>query len=162
MPEAELTTLCYISRGDDILFIHKRSDSNPNAGKYLGVGGHFEKGESPEECCRREILEETGIRSDELSCFKYRGLVTFVSDRYGVEYMHVFTAEYKGMRDVVPGNCDEGELMWIPSADIYGLPVWEGDKVMFDCLYKEEGERFFSLKLEYRGDTLAGCEKNCY
>ena len=150
----ELTTLCYIDRGDDILFIHKGEKDDPNCGKYLGVGGHIEAGESPEECCIREVYEESGIVATELSRFRYRGVVTFVSDKYGVEYMHVFTATYVGCREIVPGSCDEGELMWIPKSDIYGLPVWEGDKIMFDCLYREDTPELFSLRLEYKGDKL--------
>ncbi|SCW69690.1 8-oxo-dGTP diphosphatase [Ruminococcaceae bacterium YRB3002] len=158
----ELTTLCYISEDDKVLFIHKGEKDDPNCGKFLGVGGHFEQGESPEECVLREISEETGIVPEELDGFRYRGIVTFVSDRYGVEYMHVFTACYAGTRNVVPGSCSEGELMWIPLQDIYGLPMWEGDKVMFDCLYKEAVNGFFSLKLEYEGDKLVGCEKHIF
>jgi len=159
---SELTTLCYINRGDDVLFIHKYSKDDPNAGKYLGIGGHFEHGETPEQCCLREIFEETGLAPDELSSFTYRGIVTFVSDKYGVEYMHVFSADYNTLREVVPGSCDEGELMWIPVSDIYDLPVWEGDKIMFDCLYKESDLRFFSLRLEYKGDKLTGSEKKVW
>ena len=156
----ELTTLCYINRGDDVLFIHKHSKDDPNAGKYLGIGGHFEYGETPEQCCLREIYEETGLDSGDLSSFTYRGIVTFVSDKYGVEYMHVFSADYNTSREVVPGSCDEGELMWIPVSDIYDLPVWEGDRIMFDCLYKETDTGFFSLMLEYEGDRLAGSKKH--
>ena len=157
---AELTTLCYIECGGKILFINKSEEDDPNCGKYLGIGGHFETAESPDQCVLREISEETGITADELGDFRYRGIVTFVSDRYGVEYMHVFSASYTGAREVTPGSCSEGKLMWIPLSDIYGLPVWEGDKVMFDCLYKERCS-FFSLRLEYEGDTLVGCEKIC-
>ena len=159
---SELTTLCYIRRGDDILFIVKRDKDDPNSGKYLGVGGHFETGETPEECCLREIFEETGIAKDELDNFSYRGLATFISDKYGVEYMHIFTADLISGREVVPGNCDEGELMWFPIGSIYDLPVWEGDKVMFDCLYKAEGEGFFTLRLEYRGDELVSASRFFY
>ena len=159
---SELTTLCYIRRGDDILFIVKRDKDDPNSGKYLGVGGHFETGETPEECCLREINEETGITPDELGGFRYRGLATFLSDKYGVEYMHIFTADLISGREVVPGSCDEGELMWIPADSIYDLPVWEGDKIMFDCLYGDAGPGFFTLRLEYRGDELVSYAKSFY
>ncbi len=156
----ELTTLCYINCGDKVLFIHKSEEDDPNCGKYLGVGGHIEQAESPDQCVIREIFEETGITLPELDDLRYRGIVTFVSDKYGVEYMHVFSATYAGTREVVPGSCKEGKLMWIPQNDIYDLPVWEGDKVMFDCLYKEDCS-FFSLKLEYQGDRLVNCSKRC-
>ena len=151
----DLTTLCYISKGDKVLFIHKNEGDSFNSGKYLGVGGHFEEGETPEECILREIFEETGIVLSELSGFKYRGIATFLSDKYENEYMHIFTAEYVGTRDVTPGSCPEGELLWVPLSDIYDLPLWEGDKLMFDCLYKEISP-FFSLKLQYKGSELAG------
>ncbi len=157
----ELTTLCYISKGDDILFINKSEEDDPNCGKYLGIGGHFEEGETPEDCIIREIREETGLMSSELTDLTYRGLVTFVSDIYGVEYMHIFTSSYEGDRNIVPGNCTEGRLMWIRSSDIYGLPIWEGDKIIFDCLHKEKAH-FFSLRLEYRGDDLIKADKNLY
>ena len=159
---SELTTLCYINNEDKVLFIHQSEEDDPNCGKYLGIGGHFEQGETPDECCLREIFEETGITRGELSSFTYRGIVTFVSDRYGVEYMHVFSADYTGEREVTPGSCSEGELMWIPVSDIYGLPVWEGDRLMFDCLYKEDKARFFSLRLQYQGDTLISSSKEVY
>ncbi|MCR5059441.1 MAG: 8-oxo-dGTP diphosphatase [Saccharofermentans sp.] len=149
----ELTTLCYINSGDKVLFIHKNEGDSFNGGKYLGVGGHFEEGETPEECILREIFEETGITRNELGDFRYRGIATFLSDKYDNEYMHIFTASYVGERDVTPGSCPEGELLWVPQADIYGLPLWEGDKLMFDCLYKEISS-FFSLKLRYKGSEL--------
>ena len=156
----ELTTLCYINKGDKVLFIHKTEKDDSNCGKYLGVGGHIEEGESPDECIIREIREESGISISELGDFKYSGLVTFVSDKYGVEYMHVYKASYEGVREVTPGSCPEGNLVWIPLSDIYDLPVWEGDKVMFDCLYKEDCS-FFTLRLEYQGDKLISCSKRC-
>ena len=158
---AELTTLCYINCGSNVLFIHKSEEDDPNCGKYLGIGGHFEEGESPDECILREISEEAELGREDLDNFRYRGIVTFVSDRYGVEYMHVFSADYNGARDITPGSCREGRLTWINRDDIYSLPIWEGDKIMFDCLYKEDC-RFFSLRLEYQGDLLVHHIKNLY
>lgn len=124
--------------------VKKVNDENHD--KWIGVGGKFEDGESPEDCLLREVKEETGLI---LKTFSYRGIVTFVSDEYGTEYMHLFTAtEYEGELQ----NCDEGELVWIPKADIEKLNLWEGDKVFLRLL--NESKEFFSLKLRYEGEKL--------
>lgn len=141
-----LTTLCYIERGDKYLMLHRVSKKNDiSKDKWLGVGGRFEANESPEECMQREILEETGynIPKDEL---KFRGLVTFVSGRGDYELMSLFTAPAPGEE---PSDCDEGKLEWIKKSDVYGLNLWEGDKIFFKLL--EERKNFFSLKLVYDG-----------
>lgn len=123
-----------------------KKEHDENHDKWIGVGGKFEDGESPEDCLLREVKEETGLT---LKTFSYRGLVTFVSDEYGTEYMHLFTAtEYEGELQ----DCEEGELVWIPKTDIVKLNLWEGDKVFLRLL--DESKEFFSLKLTYRGDTL--------
>ena len=142
------TSLCYIEKDGAYLMIHRVKKKNDvNHDKWIGVGGKFEAGESPFDCARREIREECGIEVKDLS---YRGIVTFVSDEYGTEYMHLFTAtEYDGEIDY---NCDEGNLEWVAKKKIKDLPIWEGDKIFFDLL--DEDLRFFSLKLEYRGDKL--------
>ncbi|MBQ8880272.1 MAG: 8-oxo-dGTP diphosphatase [Clostridia bacterium] len=142
------TTLCYIEDGEKYLMIHRVKKKNDiNHDKWIGVGGKFESGETPYECARREILEETGVIPSGL---KYRGIVTFVSDEYGTEYMHLFTASgYIGKIDY---DCDEGRLEWVEKDRIKELPIWEGDLIFFELLRKEE--RFFSLKLEYKGDSL--------
>lgn len=141
-----LTTLCYIERDDKYLMLHRVSKKNDiSKDKWLGVGGRFEANESPEECMQREILEETGynIAKDEL---KFRGLVTFVSGRGDYELMSLFTAPAPGEE---PSDCDEGKLEWIKKSDVYGLNLWEGDKIFFKLL--EERNIFFSLKLVYDG-----------
>ncbi|MCR4996563.1 MAG: 8-oxo-dGTP diphosphatase [Butyrivibrio sp.] len=141
-----LTTLCYIERDDKYLMLHRVSKKNDiSKDKWLGVGGRFEANESPEECMQREILEETGynIPKDEL---KFRGLVTFVSGRGDYELMSLFTAPAPGDE---PSDCDEGKLEWIKKSDVYGLNLWEGDKIFFKLL--EERKNFFSLKLVYNG-----------
>lgn len=123
-----------------------KKEHDENHDKWIGVGGKFEDGESPEDCLLREVKEETGLT---LKTFSYRGIVTFVSDKYGTEYMHLFTAtEYEGELQ----DCDEGELVWIPKTDMEKLNLWEGDKVFLRLL--DESKEFFSLKLTYRGDTL--------
>ena len=142
------TTLCYIEKDGAYLMLHRIKKKNDlNHDKWIGVGGKFEYGESPFDCARREILEETGVCPINL---KYRGIVTFVSNQYGTEYMHLFTADdYDGD---INYNCNEGKLEWVKKSDINSLPIWEGDKIFFDLLDKEK--RFFSLKLTYEYDTL--------
>lgn len=140
------TTLCYIEKDDSYLMLHRvKKVNDQNHDKWIGVGGKFEPGESPEECLLREIKEETGLT---LTKYNLRGIVTFVSDEWG-EYMYLFTAtEYEGEMQ----TCDEGELVWVPKADIEKLNLWEGDKVFFRLL--EESKDFFSLKLRYEGEEL--------
>ena len=146
--QPELTTLCYIEKDGKYLMLHRvKKEQDINKDKYIGVGGHFEYGESPDECLMREVKEETGLT---LLSYKSRGIVTFI---YGdeakpeeriVEYMHLYTAdEYEG--ELI--DCDEGELIWIDKSLVYNLPIWEGDKIFFRLL--EEREDYFSLKLVY-------------
>ena len=141
------TTLCYITRGDQVLMLHRVKKKNDvNHDKWIGVGGHFEDGESPEDCMLREVLEETGLT---VTKFAYRGIVTFVSDRDPCEYMHLFTAsEWVGECK----ECDEGDLEWIDKKDLYNLTLWEGDRIFLRLL--DEDIPFFSLKLRYHGDKL--------
>lgn len=143
----KLTTLCYIEQDEKYLMLHRVKKKNDQShDKWLGVGGHFEDGESPEECVLREVKEETGLA---LTDYRYRGLVTFVSDQCECEYMHLFTATgYEG----VMTECDEGELVWIPKSEVYNLNLWEGDKIFFRLLEEDEG--FFTLKVRYEGDKL--------
>ena len=141
------STLCYLERGDEYLMLHRVKKKNDmNHDKWIGVGGKFEDKESPEDCILREAYEETGLT---LTDYRYRGLVTFVSDLYPTEYMHLFTATgWKG----TPHPCDEGELAWIKKADLLSLPLWEGDKIFLRLL--DTDTPFFSLKLKYEGETL--------
>lgn len=142
------TTVCYISRGDEYLMIHRVKKKNDvNQDKWIGIGGKLEYGESPFDCVRREVMEETGLTLRSLS---YRGIITFVSDIFGTEYMHLFTSdEFVG--DILAEN-DEGELDWIKKKELRALPIWEGDKIFLDLLEYET--RFFSLKLIYEGERL--------
>ena len=151
MNSFNITTECYIRRGDDMLFILKGRD-DMNTGKYLGVGGHMEIGESPVDCILREIEEETGIVSSELKDLKMRSVITFINPKYGDEYIHLFEAEYIGSEDPALRTCDEGEFKWVNIRDIPSLPMWEGDMVMFEQLLNTKD--FFSLKLIYDGDFL--------
>ncbi len=139
-----LSTLCYIIQDGRYLMLHRTVKKNDvNKDKWIGVGGHFEEGESPEECLLREVKEETGYT---LTSYRYRGIVTFISGNGVTEYMSLFTAdEFEGE----PIPCEEGELAWVPVKDVYQLNIWEGDKIFFRLL--EEREEFFSLKLVYDG-----------
>lgn len=143
------STLCYLERGGEYLMLHRVKKKNDlNHDKWIGVGGKCEEGESPEDCVLRETREETGLT---LTDYRYRGLVTFVSDQSPTEYMHLFTASaWTG----TPIPCGEGELAWIKKAALRSLPMWAGDRIFLDLL--EAGGPFFSLKLQYRGETLAG------
>ncbi len=144
MTMKNFSTLCYLERDGKYLMLHrtvKKHDVNKD--KWIGVGGHFEEGESPEECVVREVKEETGFT---ITSFAYRGLVTFVSGDGVTEYMSLFTADgFEGEMTA----CDEGELEWVPVEKIQDLNLWEGDKIFF-CLLKEQAP-FFSLKLVYDG-----------
>ena len=141
------TTLCYLERGRDYLMLHRvKKALDENKDKWIGIGGKFEAGESPEDCLLREVREETGLT---LTSWRYRGIVTFVSDEWGTEFMHLFTAD--GFTGEV-GECDEGVLEWVKKSDFAALPQWEGDKIFLRLL--EEDAPFFSLKLCYEGDKL--------
>lgn len=140
-----MSTLCYIERDGKYLMLHRnRKEKDINKDKWIGVGGHFEEGESPEECLLREVEEETGYR---LTSYAFRGIVTFLSGKGAIEYMHLFTADgFEG----TPIPCDEGELVWVKKEKIWDLDIWEGDKIFFRLL--DDGFPFFSLKLVYDGE----------
>ena len=141
------TTLCYITRGDEVLMLHRVKKKNDiNKDKWIGIGGKFEGEESPDECLLREVREETGL---ELTDWKCRGVVTFLSDGCEGEFMYLFTADgFVGE----PKECDEGDLQWVSREFLYSLPMWEGDKIFLDLLWQDAP--FFLLKLRYQGDQL--------
>ena len=144
----KMTTLCYIEKEGKYLMLHRvKKHHDINAGKWIGVGGHVENGETPEECLLREVKEETGLV---LTAYRLRGLVTFLSDVCEPELMCVVTA------DACDGEmieCDEGELAWVEKSDVLTLPTWEGDRAFLELLLSGD-ERFFSIKLRYEGDKL--------
>ncbi len=144
---SNLTTLCYIENDDAYLMMHRdKKEVDINKDKWIGVGGHFEKNESPEECLRREVMEETSLK---LTSWKLRGVITFITDDSFVEYMFLYTADgYKGEIS----ECNEGTLEWVPKDKVCDLPIWEGDKIFFRLL--NENRPFFSLKLRYENDVL--------
>ena len=142
------TTLCYLEQGQDYLMLHRtKKEQDENRDKWIGIGGKFEKGESPEDCLLREVREETGLT---LTSWRFRGIVTFVSDEWGTEYMHLFTAD--AWEGFLRQDCDEGVLEWIDREALLSLPIWEGDKIFLRLL--QEDAPFFSLKLRYEGDRL--------
>ena len=143
-----LTTLCYIEKEDAYLMLHRVSKKNDiNKDKWIGIGGHFQLNESPEDCLLREAKEETGLT---LTSYRFRGIVTFITDGLEeAEYMHLYTADgYEG--EMI--DCDEGTLEWVPKNKVNELNLWEGDKIFFQLL--NEDAPFFSLKLVYKGDKL--------
>ena len=149
-----LTTLCYIEKDDSYLMLHRVSKKNDiNKDKWIGIGGHFQLNESPEECLLREAKEETGLT---LTSYQFRGIVTFITDGLEeAEYMHLYTADgFEG--EMI--DCDEGTLEWVPKSKISDLNLWEGDLIFFKLL--EEDAPFFSLKLVYQGDKLVEAALN--
>ncbi len=142
------TTVCYIEKDDSYLMLHRiKKEADENKDKWIGIGGKLEAGESPFECVRREVFEEVGLT---LNSLRYAGFITFVSNVFGTEYMHLFHCnDFSGTPDE---NCAEGVPSWVKKSDIPKLPIWEGDKIFLELLEKER--RFFSLKFEYNGDKL--------
>ena len=141
------TTLCYIEKDGCYLMLHRvKKKKDVNEGKWIGVGGHVEENESPDECILREVEEETGLTLK--NCIP-RGLVTFVSDTYEGEWMHLYTAdEFEGALT----ECREGVLKWVPKNEIEKLNLWQGDRIFLSLLTKDIP--YFQLKLIYKGDNL--------
>ena len=142
------TTLCYITRGDEVLMLHRVKKKNDlNQDKWIGIGGKFEADASPDECLLREVREETGL---ELTRWQCRGVITFLTDGdWENEFMYLFTADgFEGSLS----QCDEGNLEWVKRDFIQNLPQWEGDKIFLDLLWQDAP--FFLLKLRYHGDKL--------
>lgn len=148
--KSKLTTLCYLEKNDSYLLLHRIKKQNDiNKDKWIGVGGHFEDFESPDECLVREVFEETGLK---LNSYQFRGIVTFVSHDSGekmYEYMCLYTSsDFSGTMI----DCDEGKLEWVKKADMKKLNFWKGDYIFLDLI--EKNEPFFSLKLEYKNGSL--------
>ena len=152
---AKLTTLCYIEKDDHILMLQRnRKKNDPNEGKWIGVGGKVEPGESPDECMLREVYEETGLHLERFDC---KGIITFVSDRWDDEYMVLYSADrFSG---TVREDCPEGRLAWIPKDELMQLPMWEGDRLFLDELLG--GAEKIQMKLVYRGESLVETVRLC-
>lgn len=148
---AKITTLCYLEQQQRYLLLHRvKKKNDENHDKWIGVGGKFEAGESPEECLLREVREETGLT---LTAYRARGFVTFVSDVWDTEYMYLFTAAAWTGVPVAGDACAEGVLEWVDKEAVPSLPLWEGDLVFLALLAQDRP--FFSLKLRYCGERLA-------
>ena len=146
------TTLCYLEQDDKYLMLHRVKKANDAShDKWIGVGGKCEADESPDECMIREVREETGLT---VLDWRYRGIVTFISDVWPCEYMHLFTASRWCGEEIA---CDEGELAWIEKQRLFDLTLWEGDKIFLRLLMNPK-QPFFSLKLVYQGDDLVGAK----
>ena len=147
------TTLCYIERDGCYLLLHRvKKDNDLNRDKWIGIGGKFEENESPEDCLFREVKEETGLT---LTDWLYCGIVTFVSDRWEGEYMHLFHAT---AFDGTLLDCDEGDLEWVPKSEFSRLPQWEGNRIFLQL--REDKVPFFSLKLCYKDNNLISVSLN--
>ena len=142
-----LSTLCYIEKDNKYLMLHRTKKKNDiSKDKWLGIGGKFEEGESPEECIVREVMEETGLK---LNSYQLRTIVTYVSTNWETEYMYVFTSnDFTG--DLI--ECNEGDLQWIDKKEVTKLNTWEGDKIFMEKLQNDN--IFFTVKFEYDGDKL--------
>lgn len=148
-----VTTLCYIEKDGCYLMLHRvKKENDINKNKWIGVGGHVEEGESPEDCLLREVKEETGLT---LTSYRFRGIITFVPDRQNTEYMCLFTAD--GFEGELK-ECDEGRLEWVEKTRVQTLELWPGDLIFFKLLDREED--FFSLKLCYQGSVLTKWQLN--
>lgn len=147
MAYSNLSTLIYIEKDGKYLMLHRVKKKNDvNKDKWIGVGGHFEENESPDECVKREVYEETGLT---LTDYKFRGLITFVSNEFPTEYMCLYTSSsFEGELK----ECNEGNLEWIEKRSLRDLNLWEGDYIFLDML--ESREDFFTLKLVYEGNKL--------
>lgn len=145
------TTLCYLEREGKYLMLHRvKKENDENRDKWIGIGGKFEPGETPFDCVKREFLEETGLI---LRAPRYRGIVTFVSDVWEDENMHLFTADdCEGTLT----DCDEGDLEWVEKDRVADLPIWEGDRIFLSLLAADAP--FFNLTLVYRGESLRWAE----
>ena len=147
------STLCYITRGNDVLMLHRVKKKNDlNKDKWIGIGGKFEPEETPDECLLREAREETGL---ELTSWRLRGVVTFLSDQWEGEYMYLFTAD--GFTGELK-ECDEGDLQWVSREFLNELPKWEGDQLFLDLLWADAP--FFLMKLRYEGEKLVEAALN--
>ena len=148
------TTLVYLEREGCYLMMHRTKKKNDeNGGKWIGIGGHFEEGESAEECMKREVLEECGVTP---TAYRERGKVTFISDEWGPDYMYLFTVSaWQGDFDL---DCDEGELAFVEREKVLSLPMWEGDKIFLALIAADAA--YFNLTLEYKGETLSRAELN--
>lgn len=145
------TTLCYIEAHGKYLMLHRTKKENDlNAGKWIGVGGKLEPGETPDQCLVREVREETGLV---LADYRLRAKIEFISDVWEDELMYLYTATPETTEFA---DCEEGELAWVDKAEVMRLNLWEGDRIFLQELLTRGEE--FALRLEYKGDKLIASE----
>lgn len=143
----KITTLCYPEKDGKYLMLYRnRKKNDPNGGKWIGIGGHLEKGELPCECASRELFEETGLTAEKMIL---AGQIFFYSDEYEDECMYLYRAE--GLFGIL-SDCDEGTLEWIEKERIQDLPMWEGDRIFLELFWDKAP--FFTMSLTYEKDGL--------
>ena len=142
-----IATLCYLEKDNKYLMLYRnKKEIDINKGKWIGVGGKLEKGETPEQCLIREVWEETGYT---LNSYEYRGIVIFNYNEDDPLFMYVYTSSsFSGIEK----ECNEGDLKWIPNDEILDLKLWEGDKIFLKLLF--ENSPFFYLTLNYENDNV--------
>ena len=152
------STLCYLEKDGSYLMLYRnKKKEDPCAGKWVGIGGKFEPGESGDECLEREVLEETGLK---ITGYEFRGIIRFISDLWDDEDMYLYTgSSWEGEDTFASGTfeCDEGELVWIPKDKILSLNLWEGDKYFLEPMIMGESNIYMTCR--YEGDRLVECIK---
>lgn len=152
MNKTVLTTICYIEKGGKTLMLYRNKKKNDvHEGKYVGIGGKFEFGETPEECIIREIKEETGLTVNSL---RYHGLISFPKfandDKW---YMFIFSC--RDFEGEVPedrlDDCPEGRLLWVDNDKVMDLNMWDGDRVFLEWVATK---KVFNAKIEYEDGEL--------
>lgn len=140
------TVMIYLEKENQYLMLYRnKKEKDINKNKYIGVGGHVEKGETPDQALIREVKEETGL---DLLSFNKRGLVYFVLNGYEEE-MYIYTSlDFKG--ELI--ECNEGDLLWVDKDKVMSLPIWEGDKYFLKYLLEED--KYFVMRLIYEDDKL--------
>ena len=143
-----LTTLCYLEKDSKYLMLHRnKKEVDINKGKWVGVGGKSENDETPEQCLKREVFEETGYI---LNSYEFKGLVIFNYNEDEPLFMYLYTStDFSGIQK---DECEEGELKWINKNEILNLNLWEGDKIFLELIFKNSP--FFYLTMNYRNDNL--------
>lgn len=151
----KLATLCYVRENGRTLMIHRTKKRNDmHQGKWNGLGGKLEAGESPEECARREIQEESGLNVDRLTL---KGVLTFPEFSKGEDW-YAFIFEACGVSGEMIDS-PEGVLEWVPDGQILELNLWEGDRIFIPWLSQE---KFFSGKFIYRDGELRDYQVSFY
>ncbi len=144
------TTQVYLKKDGSILMMFRNvKDNDISHGKWIGIGGKCEPGESPEDCARRETLEETGIRINSLI---KEGEVEFINTVYEDELIHIYCSD--DFEKVTEPVSFEGRLEWVPADRLMELNLWEGDRLFMPKVIEEDG--FFRMRLEYERDKLIG------